>query len=203
MDALRIDANTQGELGAIFAAFKGEVIVAPGARVPADPGLCRKPPNGDSTYARAGGVYPLAAFADELVDRALDEDAKIKIIWEDVRTPGATRHPPGLKYLFTELLCSAAGGPEGVTSKSFDEAKLGVPAGQWEVRALVFGVSARLPSEWLVKSIVRLHPRRGLRRARLANLRRGLAGERADFGEHRGARARAEDRDLRRARGRR
>ena len=39
MDALRIDAHTQGELGAIFATFKGEVVAAPGAR---DPGLCRK-----------------------------------------------------------------------------------------------------------------------------------------------------------------
>ena len=105
-----------------------------------DPGLCRKPPDGDSTYARAGGVYPLAAFADKLVDRALDEDAALKISYQDVLTPGATRHPPGLKYLFTELLCSAAGGPEGVTSKSFDEAKLGVPAGQWEVCGRSSGV---------------------------------------------------------------
>ena len=49
MDALRIDAATQGELGTIFAAFKGEVVATPGVRAPADPGLCRKPPDGDST----------------------------------------------------------------------------------------------------------------------------------------------------------
>ena len=32
----------------------------------------------------------------------------------------------GLKYLLTELLCNAAGGAEIVTSKGFDDAKLGV-----------------------------------------------------------------------------
>ena len=36
-----------------------------------DPKLCRRPPDGDSVYAHAGGVYPLARFADLLVERSL------------------------------------------------------------------------------------------------------------------------------------
>ena len=48
-----------------------QVILEPGEKVPADPGLCRKKPAGYSTYAQAGGVYPLAQFADVLVDLAL------------------------------------------------------------------------------------------------------------------------------------
>ena len=86
--------------------------------MPRDPGLCRKPPDGNSTYARAGGVYPLAAFCDALVDRCLtpatnngdgaaDSAAAaataatateaLRIVYDDVMKPGATRHAPGLK----------------------------------------------------------------------------------------------------------
>ena len=43
----------------------------------------------------------------------------------------ARRHPAGLKYLLTELVCNATGGPEVVTAKGFDEAKLGVPVDKW------------------------------------------------------------------------
>ena len=49
-------------------------------------------------------------------------------MYDDVKKPTATRHPPGLKFLLTELVANAAGGPELVTCKSFDPAKLGVPA---------------------------------------------------------------------------
>ena len=77
--------------------------------MPPDPKLCRKPPDGDSTYARAGGVYPIAAFVDTLVERCLAARNAVRplpsltILCDDVRTPGATRHPPGLKYLLTEV----------------------------------------------------------------------------------------------------
>ena len=56
----------------------------------------------------------------------------LQITLEQVQKPGATRHPPGLKYLLTELVCSAAGGPEGVTAVGFDPTKLGVQAEQWD-----------------------------------------------------------------------
>ena len=131
MDALRIDAATQKELGDIFRTFRSDVIIEGGEKVPKDPGLCRKPPNGNMTYAQAGGVYPLAAFADRLVELVLTSDA-LKVQWEEVKAPGATRHPPGLKYLLTELCCNAAGGPEGVTARGFEAAKLGVLADQWD-----------------------------------------------------------------------
>ena len=134
MDALRIDAATQTELGHIFATFRSDCIVEGGANVPKDPGLCRKKPSGDSVYAHAGGVYPLAQFCDALVDLALapgDDGGALKIQCDDVRKPGATRHAPGLKYLLTELVCNRAGGPEQVTVEGFEPAKIGVPADQW------------------------------------------------------------------------
>ncbi len=144
MDALHIDKGMQAELGEIFNSFRSQVIVEPGKKVPArpmgahppapweptqthhmmtwqvpaDPKLCRKPPDGNSTYAQAGGVYPIAAFADTLVDLAMakTKTKELTLSYEDVKKPGATRHPPGLKYLLTELLCHKAGGPEVIAT---------------------------------------------------------------------------------------
>jgi len=47
------------------------------------------------------------------------------------RDPSNRRTPAGLKFLATELVCYTAGGPEKVTSRGFDDAKLGVPVEQW------------------------------------------------------------------------
>ena len=58
----------QRDLTSIISSFRDQVIVREGEVAPADPGLCRKRPAGDSLYAEAGGVYPLAHFADQLVD---------------------------------------------------------------------------------------------------------------------------------------
>ena len=113
--------------------FRSQCIIEPGETVPADPRQCRKPPDGNSTYAQAGGVYPLAAFADTLVELAVAAPPdQLAIKFEDVKKPGAVRHPPGLKYVLTELICHAAGGPEVTTAEGFDDAKLGVLPEQWD-----------------------------------------------------------------------
>merc|ERR1712232_1242936 len=52
------------------------------------------------------------------------------------------RHPPGLKYMVIELFCHAAGGPEMVTSKGFDEAKLGIDPNQWTEFVLLVAEAA-------------------------------------------------------------
>merc|ERR1719191_1570996 len=65
---LGVDADTQGELLAILAGFKAQVIVEHGEPVPEDPGMCRARPHGNNAYAQLGGVYPLALFADRLVE---------------------------------------------------------------------------------------------------------------------------------------
>ena len=49
-----------------------------------------------------------------------------------MKKPGATRHPPGLKYVLTELLCNKAGGPELLTAEGYDDAKLGIQPDQWD-----------------------------------------------------------------------
>jgi hypothetical protein len=75
-------------------------------------------------------VYPIALFADRLVAKVLQGDP-VQVQWNEIDDSAGSRHPPGLKYMVTELLCHAAGGPEVVTSKGFDDAKLGIDPSQW------------------------------------------------------------------------
>merc|ERR1711971_415903 len=56
---------------------------------------------------------------------------RVQVQWNAVGDTTGSRHPPGLKYMLTELLCNSAGGPELPTSRGFDEAKLGVDPNQW------------------------------------------------------------------------
>jgi len=118
-----MEETTQKELRGILESFCTQCVVVPGEKVPEDKGLCRQPPSGSSLYAQAGGVYPLARFVNELIESAFQE--RLKIFQDNTRTPA------GLKYLVTELVCNAAGGPELVTSQGFDDAKLGVLASEW------------------------------------------------------------------------
>ena len=82
--------------------------LADGEIAPPNPG--HPAPPGRSLYARLGGVYPLALFADRVVD-ALLSDESVQIAMSEQRTVAS------LKYLFTELCCALAGGPETVTLK--------------------------------------------------------------------------------------
>jgi hemoglobin len=117
-----LESGTRKELRGILESFRTQCVVAPGEKVPEDKGLCRKPPTGNSLYAHAGGVYPLARFVDELIESAC---SRLKIVQNNTRTPA------GLKYLVTELVCNAAGGPELVTLQNCEDAKLGVTAAEW------------------------------------------------------------------------
>eukprot|EP00441_Pelagodinium_beii_P033832 CAMPEP_0197637400 /NCGR_PEP_ID=MMETSP1338-20131121/12637_1 /TAXON_ID=43686 ORGANISM="Pelagodinium beii, Strain RCC1491" /NCGR_SAMPLE_ID=MMETSP1338 /ASSEMBLY_ACC=CAM_ASM_000754 /LENGTH=1270 /DNA_ID=CAMNT_0043209821 /DNA_START=41 /DNA_END=3853 /DNA_ORIENTATION=- len=127
-----MDAATHRELRGIVSSFRDQIIIQEGELAPADPGLCRKPPAGNSLYAQAGGVYPLAQFADRLVEACLQQSS-LQISWDRATDAKGKRTAAGLKYLVTELICSGAGGPEVVTSRGFDDAKLGVPAEKWEI----------------------------------------------------------------------
>merc|ERR1712050_274947 len=144
---LRIDQDTRSELLAILASFKGQCVLKRGQAVPEDPNMCRARPNGSSAYAQLGGVYPIALFADRVVEAVL-QGHLVQVEWNRLDDPAGTRHPPGLKYMFTELFCNSAGGPEVVTSKGFDEAKLGVHPNQWPAfLALVAEAAAVWPTK--------------------------------------------------------
>jgi hemoglobin len=75
-----------------------------------------------SLYERLGGIYPISAVVDDFIDR----------IMKDPRLNGNPRVDEahhkvtvtGFKYLVTEQLGEAAGGPQRYTGRSMREAHL-------------------------------------------------------------------------------
>ena len=131
----------------ILHGFEHQCVLTPGDTAPPDPGApVPHPSSMGSGYHRLGGVYPIAHFADVLVERLIAVGSAVTVPVDNIDEKAAQRHPPGLKYLLTELLCHATGGPEVVTAKGFDDAKLGVAVSEWaafsaiatEVAASVF-----------------------------------------------------------------
>merc|ERR1719188_802566 len=137
---LGIESSMQRDLKSFISSFRDQVIVREGEVAPADPGLCRKRPAGDSLYAQAGGVYPLAHFADHLVELAGQGAKNGRSLIP--RDQSNRRTQAGLKYLVTELVCSSAGGPEVVTSRGFDDAKLGISVEDWPTFLTLAGEAA-------------------------------------------------------------
>jgi len=104
------------DLSAVILSMMDDCVVAPGETAPPKP---REPRiRGNSLYAGIGGVYPIALFVDRIID-ALLSDSTVKIAFD-----GQKRNSASLKYLLTELLCHAAGGPEVLTSTRLMETRL-------------------------------------------------------------------------------
>ena len=85
-----------------------------------------------SLYDRLGGVYSIATVVDDLIDRVMSAarlNANPLVDEAHHRVP-----PAGFKYLVTELVCFAAGGPQKYSGKSMvdSHAHLKITAGEWE-----------------------------------------------------------------------
>ena len=85
-----------------------------------------------SLYDRLGGVYSIATVADDLVDRVM-VDARLNA--NPLVDEAHHRVPPaGFKYLVTEMVCWAAGGPQKYTGKSMKDSHLNlkITPKEWE-----------------------------------------------------------------------
>src|SRR5262249_3553791 len=85
-----------------------------------------------SLYERLGGVYNIATVVDDFVDRVMNDErlnANPLIYHAHHRVP-----PPGFKYLVTEMVCWATGGPQKYTGRSMAEshAHLKITPAEWE-----------------------------------------------------------------------
>jgi hemoglobin len=85
-----------------------------------------------SLYERLGGVYPIATVVDDFIDRVmnnpiLNANAKVNEAHHKVT-------PPGFKYLVTEMVCWATGGPQKYTGKSMRDshAHLDITEAEWQ-----------------------------------------------------------------------
>ena len=72
-----------------------------------------------SLYERLGGVYSIATVVDDFIDRIMVDprlNANPLVAQAHHRVP-----PAGFKYLVTEMVCWATGGPQRYTGKSMAE----------------------------------------------------------------------------------
>lgn len=75
-----------------------------------------------SLYERLGGVYAIAAVVDDFIDRIMDDprlNANPKVDEAHHRVSKA-----GFKYLVTEQVCWAAGGPQKYTGRSMRDSHI-------------------------------------------------------------------------------
>ena len=85
-----------------------------------------------SLYERLGGVYSIATVIDDFIDRIMVDprlNANPRVDEAHHRVPSA-----GFKYLVTEMICWATGGPQKYTGRSMKEAHkdLMITPAEWE-----------------------------------------------------------------------
>src|ERR1700687_3032846 len=86
-----------------------------------------------SLYDRLGGVYSIATVVDDLIDRVM---ADPRLNSNPLVDEAHHRVPPaGFKYLVTEMVCWAAGGPQKYTGRSMADshADLAISEAEWQV----------------------------------------------------------------------
>src|SRR5207245_1853011 len=85
-----------------------------------------------SLYERLGGIYSIAVVVDDFIDRVMT-DARLNAN-PAVNEAHHKVPPAGFKYLVTEMVCWATGGPQKYTGRSMPDSHrhLGITAGEWE-----------------------------------------------------------------------
>jgi hemoglobin len=85
-----------------------------------------------SLYERLGGVYSIAAVVDDFVDRVMADprlNANPAVDEAHHKVP-----PAGFKYLVTEMVCWATGGPQKYTGRSMADSHrhLNITPQEWD-----------------------------------------------------------------------
>ena len=85
-----------------------------------------------SLYDRLGGVYNIATVVEDLIDRVMVDsrlNANPRVDEAHHKVP-----PAGFKYLVTEMLCWAAGGPQRYSGRSMEESHrdMAITPGEWQ-----------------------------------------------------------------------
>lgn len=88
--------------------------------------------SGPSLYERLGGVYAIAAVIDDFVDRVMDDPRLNANPLVDEAHHRVSR--AGFKYLVTEQVCHATGGPQRYTGRSMHDSHvhLKITEGEWQ-----------------------------------------------------------------------
>jgi hemoglobin len=83
-------------------------------------------------YERLGGVYSIATVVDDFIDRVMSDprlNANRNVDEAHHKVP-----PAGFKYLVTEMVCWAAGGPQKYTGRGMAESHrhLNITPKEWD-----------------------------------------------------------------------
>lgn len=112
-----------------------------------------------SLYERLGGVYSIAVVVDDLVDRVMADPRLNKNPLVDEAHHKV--QPPGFKYLVTEMVCWAAGGPQQYSGRSMKDSHqpLKITADEWDafvddVQLTLDKFSVPAPEQAELKAIV-------------------------------------------------
>ncbi|MEU9125008.1 group 1 truncated hemoglobin [Streptomyces sp. NPDC048506] len=85
-----------------------------------------------SLYERLGGIYSIATVVDDFIDRIMVDDR----LNANPRVDDAHHRvlPPGFKYLVTEMVGEATGGPQRYTGRTMEDSHrdLRITANEWE-----------------------------------------------------------------------
>lgn len=89
-------------------------------------------PERPSLYDRLGGVYNIATVVDDFIDRVMTDprlNANRRVDEAHHRVS-----PAGFKYLVTEMVCWAAGGPQSYSGRPMGDSHrhLMITPGEWE-----------------------------------------------------------------------
>src|SRR5499426_2111348 len=85
-----------------------------------------------SLYERLGGIYSIATVVDDFIDRIMVDprlNANPKVDEAHHRVS-----PPGFKYLVTEMVCWATGGPQQYSGRSMGDSHrhLQITDAEWQ-----------------------------------------------------------------------
>jgi hemoglobin len=85
-----------------------------------------------SLYERLGGTHAIATVIDDFVDRVMNDPRLNANPLVDEAHHRVS--PAGFKYLVTEQVCQAAGGPQRYTGRSMSDshAHLKITEGEWQ-----------------------------------------------------------------------
>jgi hemoglobin len=89
-------------------------------------------PDRPSLYERLGGVYAIAAVVDDFIDRIMDDPRLNANPQVDEAHHRVSRG--GFKYLVTEQVCEATGGPQRYTGRAMydSHSHLAITEPEWQ-----------------------------------------------------------------------
>jgi hemoglobin len=87
--------------------------------------------SGPTLYERLGGVYSIAVVVDDFIDRIMVDDRLNANPAVDEAHHRVS--PQGFKYLVTEMVCWATGGPQRYSGRSMEDSHrhLEITPGEW------------------------------------------------------------------------